>query len=51
VAAIYIDGPVTWNGLSIAFRHILVVISHSTSFFTALKTLLFDQGCAGSVPE
>jgi len=47
--AFSVAGPVTWNGLPVALR--LTRITHSAQFFSALKTVLFDRGWAGSAPE
>ena len=47
--AFSVAGPMTWNGLPVTLRQIPA--GHSVSFFSALKTVLFDRGWAGSAPE
>jgi len=47
--AFSVAGPATWNGLPVTLRQILV--DRSISFLSALKTVMFDRGWAGSASE
>jgi len=47
--AFSVAGPVTWNGLPVTLCQIPV--DRSISFLSDLKTVMFDQGWAGSASE
>src|SRR6218665_875550 len=47
--AFSVAGPETWNGLPVTLPKI--PIDRSISFLSALKTVMFDRGWAGSASE
>src|SRR6218665_826909 len=47
--AFSIAGSATWNWIPFTLRQIPV--DHSISFLSALKTIMFDQGWAGSASD